>query len=111
MRQHDATVLLRHMLDHAKEPVDLLFGKEKADLASNRVLELALVRLIEIVGEAANRITAKDQSRYPSIPWKAIIGMRNRLVHGYDAIDLDVLWDTIKVDLPQLIEELERTLE
>jgi len=73
---------------------DLLAGKEKADLACNRVLELALVRLVEIVGEAANRLPIEDQSRYPSIPWKEIVGMRNRLVHGYDAIDLDVLWDT-----------------
>jgi uncharacterized protein with HEPN domain len=101
---------MRHMLDHAKEAVDLLAGREKADLSSNRVLELALVRLVEIVGEAANRLPIEDQSRYPSIPWKEIVGMRNRLVHGYDAIDLDVLWDTVRIDLPQLIEELESIL-
>jgi len=111
MTQHDPTVRMRHMLDHAKEAVALLAGKEKADLSSNRVLELALIRLIEIVGEAANRLPIEDQSRYPSIPWKEIVGMRNRLVHGYDAIDLDVLWDTVWIDLPQLIEELEKILE
>lgn len=110
MTQHDPTVRMRHMLDHAKEAVDLLAGREKADLSSNRVLELALVRLVEIVGEAANRLPIEDQSRYPSIPWKEIVGMRNRLVHGYDAIDLDVLWDTVRIDLPQLIEELESIL-
>jgi uncharacterized protein with HEPN domain len=98
------------MLDRAKEAVDLLVGKEKADLSGNRVLELALVRLVEIVGEAANRLPVEDQLYYPSIPWKEIVGMRNRLVHGYDAIDLDVLWDTVLIDLPQLIEELERIL-
>jgi uncharacterized protein with HEPN domain len=98
------------MLDHANEAVSLLAGKEKADLSSNRVLELALVRLVEIVGEAANRLPVEDQSRYPSIPWKEIVGMRNHLVHGYDAIDVDVLWDTVRIDLPQLIEELERIL-
>jgi uncharacterized protein with HEPN domain len=101
---------MRHMLDHAKEAVDLLAGKEKAELSRNRVLELALVRLVEIVGEAANRLPIEDQERYASIPWKEIVGMRNRLVHGYDAIDLDVLWDTVRVDLPQLIEELERII-
>ena len=110
MTQHDPTVRMRHMLDRAKEAVDLLVGKEKADLFRNRVLELALVRLVEIVGEAANRLSIEDQSRYPSIPWKEIIGMRNRLIHGYDAVDLDVLWDTVRIDLPQLIEELERIL-
>lgn len=98
------------MLDHAKEAVELLAGKEKADLYRSRVLELAVVKLVEIVGEAANRLSIEDQLRYPRIPWKEIVGMRNRLVHGYDAIDLDVLWDTVRVDLPPLIEELERTL-
>ena len=110
MTQHDPTLRMRHMLDHAKEAVDLLAGKEKAELSRNRILELALVRLVEIVGEAANRLPTEDQERYASIPWKEIVGMRNRLVHGYDAIDLDVLWDTVRVDLPQLIEELERIL-
>ena len=110
MTQHDPSVRIRHMLEHAKEAVDLLAGKEKAALASDRVLQLALVRLVEIVGEAANRLTVEDQSRYPSIPWREIVGMRNRLAHGYDAIDLNVLWDTVQVDLPQLIDELERIL-
>ena len=110
MTQHDPTVRMRHMLDHAKEAVDLLAGKEKADLSRDRILELALVRLVEIVGEAASRLLIEDQSRYPSIPWRDIVGMRNRLVHGYDAIDLDVLWDTVQIDLPQLIGELERIL-
>ena len=110
MTRHDPTVRLRHMLDHAKEAVDLLSGKEKADLSRDRVLELALVRLVEIVGEAANRLSIEDQSQYPSIPWRDIVGMRNRLVHGYDAVDVEVLWDTVQVDLPQVIEELERIL-
>lgn len=68
MTQHDPTVRMRHMLDHAKEAVNLLSGKEKEVLARERVLELALVRLNEIVGEAANRLPIEDQSRYPSIP-------------------------------------------
>jgi uncharacterized protein with HEPN domain len=110
MTHHDPTVPMRHMLDHAKEAVALLAGKEKAELSRNRILELALVRLIEIVGEAANRLPIEAQSRYPSIPWREIISMRNRLIHGYDAIDLDILWNTVHTDLPQLIEKLERIL-
>ncbi len=111
MTQHDPTVRMRHMLDHAKEAIGLLAGKEKTDLSRDRVLELALVRLVEIVGEAANKLPGEDKLRYPSIPWREIIGMRNRLVHGYDAIDLDVLWDTVQIDLPQLIQELDRILD
>jgi uncharacterized protein with HEPN domain len=102
MTQHDPTVRMRHMLDHGKEAIGLLDGKKKTDLFRDRLLELALVRLVEIVGEAANKLPAEDQLRYPSIPWREIISMRNRLVHGYNAIDLDVL--------SQLILELERIL-
>jgi len=69
-----------------------------------------LVRLVEIVGEAAAGVSPDGQAEYPSIPWRQIIGMRNRLVHGYESVDLDVLWDTIEDDLPPLIAELERIL-
>jgi uncharacterized protein with HEPN domain len=107
MTQHDDEIKLQHMLDHAKEAVALVRGKEKSDLRKNRLLELATTRLVEIVGEAAAKITPENQARYPSIPWSQIIGMRNRLIHGYDAVDLDVLWDTLEVDLPSLISELD----
>ena len=88
----------------------MLAGKERADLQSERMLELALVRLIEIVGEAAARVSPESQTRYPHIPWRQVVGMRNRLVHGYDSVDLDVLWDTIEDDFPPLIAELKRIL-
>ena len=64
-----------------------------------------------MVGEAAARVTHGGQAKYPSIPWQQIVGMRNRLIHGYDQVDLDILWDTIEVDLPPLITELEKILE
>jgi uncharacterized protein with HEPN domain len=110
MTQHDDKIKLQHMLDHAKESVTLVRGKEKSDLQKNRLLELAATRLVEIVGEAASKISPENQAKYPSIPWSQIIGMRNRLIHGYDAVDLDVLWDTIEVDLPPLIAELGKIL-
>jgi uncharacterized protein with HEPN domain len=110
MTQHDDKMKLQHMLDHAKEAVALVRGKEKFDLNNNRLLELATTRLIEIVGEAAAKISPENQAKYPSIPWPQIIGMRNRLIHGYDAVDLDILWDTLVVDLPSLIAELNKIL-
>ncbi len=111
MRQHDDTVRLRHMLDHAQEALSMASGKQKQDLRQNRMLELALVRLIEIIGEAASRVSPEGQKEYPSIPWPLIIGMRNRLIHGYDQVDHSILWDTIEFDLPPLITELEKILE
>lgn len=111
MTRHDDEVRLRHMLDHAQEALSMVRGKKRQDLGQNRILELALVRLIEIIGEAAARVTPEGQEKYSSIPWPQIIGMRNRLIHGYNQVDLDVLWDTIEFDLPPLITKLEQILE
>jgi uncharacterized protein with HEPN domain len=110
MTQHNDMIRLQHMLDHAKEAVALIAGKGRAELQHNRVLELALIRLVEIVGEASVKVSSETQAKYPSIPWPQVIGMRNRLIHGYDSVDLDVLWDTIEIDLPPLIAELEKIL-
>jgi uncharacterized protein with HEPN domain len=111
MSQHDDQVYLKHMLEHAREAVDILAGKSQDDLAQNRVLELALTRLIEIVGEAATNVSSEMKSSHPHIPWPEIVGMRNRLIHGYDTVDLKVLWDTISEDLPLLIADLEKITE
>ncbi len=110
MTQHDDVTRLRHMLDHAAEAIEMVHGKGRDDLAHDRMLQLALVRLVEIVGEAATRVSEEGHKRYPSIPWQQARGMRNRLVHGYDEIDLDVLWDTLQADFPPLISELRRIL-
>ena len=74
-------------------------------------LKRHLVRLIEIVGEAAGRVSAEGLSKYRSIPWIQIIGMRNRLIHGYDNIDFGILYKTITEDLPPLVAELEKILQ
>jgi uncharacterized protein with HEPN domain len=71
---------------------------------------LALVRLLEIVGEAASRMTPDDRTLYPDIPWPQIVGLRNSLIHGYDDVDLDILWQIITQDLPPLIATLENYL-
>ncbi len=110
MSQHDHRVRLRHMLDHGREAVRMARGRQHHDLERDRMLELSLTRLVEIVGEAASKITPEERDRYPSIPWAKIVGMRQRLVHGYDIVDLQVLWDTVTDDLPPLIAALERIL-
>ncbi len=110
MSRRDDRVPLQHMLDHASEAVELVRGKEREDLEGQRLLQLALVRLVEIVGEAAGRISKEAQARYPEIPWPQIISMRNRLIHGYDFVDHDILWQTLQEDLPPLIQMLEAAL-
>lgn len=108
MSRRDPAARLRHMLDHAREAVAMVEGKSRADLDTNRQLNLALVRLLEIVGEAARRIPESERPADPSIPWPEIISLRNRLIHGYDSVDFDVLWQIVTHDLPPLISSLER---
>jgi uncharacterized protein with HEPN domain len=108
MTQHEDTIGLRHMLDHAREAATLVQNMTRDDLHANRVLSLALIRLLEIVGEAATRISEDLRARHPQIAWRQIISLRNRLIHGYDAVDLDILWQILHEDIPPLITDLAR---
>jgi uncharacterized protein with HEPN domain len=107
MSPRDDLVRLRHMLDHAREAADLVRGRRRADLDSDRVLSLALVRLLEVIGEAANRVSEETRRQHPGIAWPQIVSLRNRLIHGYDSVDLDILWQILQEDVPRLISELE----
>ncbi len=102
MSRHDELIRLRHMRDHAAEAIAMTKGKKRDDLTTDRLLELALVRLMEIIGEAAGRISPATRAQLPDIPWSDVVAMRNRLIHGYDSVDHDILWDTIVHDLPSL---------
>jgi uncharacterized protein with HEPN domain len=104
----DDRVRLRHRLDSAREAVELIQGKSRTDLDTNRVLSLALVRLLEIVGEAASRVTTDTRQQTPAIPWSQIVSLRHRLIHGYDTINMDILWKILAADLPVLIAQLQR---
>jgi uncharacterized protein with HEPN domain len=110
MPKHESSVSLRHMLDHAREAYTLVQNKSRADLDADRLLNLALVRLLEIIGEAASRVSPEERVHYPGIPWPQIVGMRNRLIHGYDLVDFEILWRTVVEDLPPLIVALESIL-
>lgn len=109
MRKDDH-VRLQHMLDAAREAIGFAQGRAHTDLDSDRMLVLSLVKEIEIVGEAANQISKATREQLPGIPWADIVGMRNRLVHSYFDINLEILWRTVKDDLPALIEVLEPLL-
>lgn len=106
MTRHDDQTRLRHMHDHAVEAVKMIHGHTRPDLDRDRRLNLALVRLVEIIGEAAAHVSEAERRRYPQIPWEDIVGMRNRVVHGYDEVDFDILWDVVELHLPPLINEL-----
>ena len=96
------------MLDYAREAVVMVEAKTRENLDDDRQFALALTRVVEIVGEAAGQISRDCQEKYSSIPWSKAMNMRHRLVHGYDAVDYDILWDTVTQDFPPLISELEK---
>ena len=110
MSKRDPGIALRQIMVHAKEAVEICQGKSREDLDTDRLLNLALTRLLEIVGEAANRVPEEVQAQYPQLPWLQMKGTRNRLIHGYDSVDFDILWKIIKNDLPILIVQLEKIL-
>jgi len=104
--QKDDQIRLRHMLDATDEALEFSTARSREDLDNDRMLTLALVKCIEIVGEAANQIPRAFQEQHPQIPWADIIGMRNRLIHAYYDVNLDILWRTIQDELPPLKQQL-----
>jgi uncharacterized protein with HEPN domain len=103
-------VRIRHILDASKEVVEFTKGRSRAELDSDRKLNLSLVRLLEVIGEAARGMSDDFRTQHPELPWKKMVGMRDRLIHGYYDVDLDVVWETATEDLPGLVEKLESIL-
>lgn len=100
-------VRLKHMLEAAQGIISFTLGKKRSDLEQDRKLSLSIVRLLEIIGEAAARVSDDLRQRHSLLPWAIIIGMRNRLIHAYFDVDLDIVWETVKRDIPLLISHLE----
>lgn len=111
MSRRDDTVRLHHMHDHAREAVQMAVGRKRSDLESDRQFGLAMTRLLEIMGEAAPRVSETARQNWPEIPWAKVVGLRNRLIHGYDSVDFDILWTTVIDDLPPLITTLNTYLK
>jgi uncharacterized protein with HEPN domain len=104
-------IRLQHMLDASREAISYAQGRTRDDLAVDSMLARALVKCIEIVGEAASRVSQETRERAPSIPWALIGAMRNRLIHAYFDIDLDQVWMTVTNDLPALEKDLADLLD
>lgn len=102
---------LKHIQLAAKEALDFVSNQTKEDLENNRILALAIVKELEIIGEAANNISDDCQNRYPDIPWGDMIGMRNRLVHAYFGINYNIVWQTVNESLPPLLKQMETIIK
>ncbi|MYD10306.1 MAG: DUF86 domain-containing protein [Chloroflexi bacterium] len=102
---------IRRILRAAAEAQHVASGLTKRMFDQNRVLQLALERLVQNIGESSDHLSSSFVSANDHIPWAKIIGMRHRLVHDFTAVDLEIVWDTVQVSVPQLITELRRILE
>lgn len=103
-------VRVRHMLDAAREVLAFAEGQTREALDANRMLVRAMTMSIGIIGEAASQVSDEFQAAHREIPWPQIIGMRNRLIHAYFDINLDIVWETVTTRIPELIDQLENLL-
>jgi uncharacterized protein with HEPN domain len=110
MSQHDDRLPLHEMLEHAREALEMIQGRERAEIRTNRMLQLSLNYLILSMGEAATRVSSAARARHPDVPFSKAVATRHFIAHGYDRIDYDVVWDTVASDFPPLVAALERVL-
>ena len=99
---------LRHMREAAQK-LAYTVGRDRSILDRDEMRTLAVVRLVEIIGEAARAVSEPTRTQLPEISWREIVGARDRLIHGYEEVDLDILWTIVTDDLPVLVSELNRT--
>ncbi|MEX2141212.1 MAG: DUF86 domain-containing protein [Pirellulales bacterium] len=110
MSKHDPRVTLRQIADYARYAQELCSGTTLSEIVADRRSAFAFERVMEVLGEATKRLPAEFRDRYPAVPWKLVVGMRDRVSHGYDAVDYQTLWDTVQQDLPTLLTTVEQML-
>lgn len=105
---HDDRLTLGQMLDTVRRIRAMIRGQTREALAADEVRQLALLHLIQVLGEAASRASAAFRDAHPELPWGQMVGMRNRIVHGYDHVDPDIVWRVATDDVEPVLAALER---
>ena len=111
MSRRDPMVAVQQMRDNAQRVLTTMRGRRRSDLETDEMLEAALIRWMEVIGEAARRIPQEFRARYPHVPWQDTTDLRNVLIHDYDTVDLDELWLVIQVHLPPLVDQLQAIID
>jgi uncharacterized protein with HEPN domain len=107
MTKHSDIGPLVDMGDYCKRVIEKTVRVSRADFDADENLQLAVTHLVQIIGEAASRVTEETCATHPEIDWPNIVGMRNRIVHDYGGIAIDRIWDIATVDVPHLLVALE----
>jgi uncharacterized protein with HEPN domain len=108
--EKDDFVYVGHMLDMSRKALDLVQGRSREEFERNEALALALTHLLQVIGEAARKVSKPFAEQNPGIPWRAIIGMRHKVVHDYLYVDRDIVWDVATKNLEPLAAELDKIL-
>ncbi len=98
------------MLEAASQAMSFVQGRERGDLDTDTQLRFALLHALEILGEAASRVSPEMRAAHPGIPWQRVVSTRNRLIHAYFDIDLEIVWTTATQSLPELVPLLRAVL-
>lgn len=107
----DNLVYLRHIIDAANQIYEYIKDLEFESFIKSRLIQDAVIRELEIIGEASKNLTNEFLKNYPTIPWKDIAGMRDKLIHGYMGVNLDDVWKTTKDDVPALKDQINKILK
>ena len=101
---------LYDILESSRAALEYTHGKTWDEFSKDPLVQDAVGRRLEIIGEASGRVSKETQKKYSHLPWQAMKGTRNRVIHEYDSIELDIIWDIIQQDLPYLVSELEKII-
>lgn len=105
------SVFVAQMIEAAEAALEFTDGHSVEYLARDRLVSFAVIRAVQLIGQAARGVSDETQASHSEIPWRAIIGMRNVVVHDYADVDMSLVWKTVHEDLPGLIERLNKVLE
>lgn len=111
MKERDYGDFVQDILDSINDVENFIDGMEFEDFIKDKKTIYSVVRAIEIIGEAAKNVPEQVRKKYPDVPWKQMAGMRDKLIHEYFGVDLEILWETAKDDVPQLKTPISEVME
>lgn len=109
--KRDDTVYLRHILDAITQVQEYVAGLSQEEFSARRMVHDAVIRQIEIIGEATKNLDPQVLEAYPDVPWKQMAGMRDKLIHQYFGVDLEAVWDVAVEDIPTLKDQVASILQ